>query len=250
MKDIPLGVGKVAKTEAETREGVHSQERLSGDGDAAVGSRHWSAIRAGAVEKHYGCGTLIFKQGEAATTVQLLERGVVKLSALDAEGNETIVALCGSGSVLGGVFGGNDDSRRPVFATALTECQVYSLAPPEFFAHLQQDARFALQVHEAQALQLHELMERLAQRDSCPARQRLSRALASLVRLLGLEVPPRNLKLALPLTQDELAAFIGVHPTYVSKLFRSLEREELIRREKGWLIILDPPRLFEGAVDG
>ena len=49
----------------------------------------------------------------------------------------------------------------------------------------------------------------------------------------GLSFRPGNIRC--PLRQWEVAQLVGVTPSYVSQLLGELEREGVVRRERGWI---------------
>jgi DNA-binding HxlR family transcriptional regulator len=62
------------------------------------------------------------------------------------------------------------------------------------------------------------------------------------------EIKQQNpLRLQLLLKKSEVARLIAVAPQYLSELLRQLENEGILRREKGWLIVLDRERLWHEA---
>jgi len=56
----------------------------------------------------------------------------------------------------------------------------------------------------------------------------------------------KPMKLRIPLKLKELAQLIAIAPEYLSRLLRELERQGVIRRDKGWLIMTDPFKFLSG----
>jgi CRP-like cAMP-binding protein len=207
----------------------------------------WDCIRLKAVEQSYAAGTAIFQQGMDAKSVYFIENGIVKLTYVNQSGDELIIALCSSGSVLGTVAAA---LKKPfqVSGTAVTNCLIHCLSGSQFISLLQEDAAFLSRLHQSQSEKLYELVEHVAQNKFCDAQQRLKNLLWQLIHLLELDASKTDLRMILPLKQEEIASLIGVHATYVSKLLKELEREGVIARRKGWLIVPHPKAL--SYVDG
>jgi CRP-like cAMP-binding protein len=84
---------------------------------------------------------------------------------------------------------------------------------------------------------------------SLSARQRLEQLLRWLIREMGLFKAGEKIRLRLPLKQWEIANYIAVTPEYVSKLMKQMEKEGVIRKEKGWVVVYDPQKLFSADDD-
>ena len=76
------------------------------------------------------------------------------------------------------------------------------------------------------------------------ARQRLEQLLWQLACDRSAASGKPALKFQLPLRSWEAAQLLAITPTYLSRLFGELEREEIISRSKGWILIKQPTRLW------
>lgn len=56
-------------------------------------------------------------------------------------------------------------------------------------------------------------------------------------------------KLHLPLKLWEIAQFLGITPSYLSRLLKSLEREGLIERDNGWIKVTNADKLWHWKDD-
>lgn len=100
----------------------------------------WTGVRTQRVQ--YGPGSTIFAQGDPATTVMYVERGVVRLSVSSHAGKEAVVAVLDSGHFFGeGCLAGQ--SMRMASATAMVSCTVLAVEKPEMVRQLHAQPAFA-----------------------------------------------------------------------------------------------------------
>jgi CRP-like cAMP-binding protein len=191
--------------------------------------------------------TVLFQQGAAAQSAIFLERGWVKLIHLESDGQEQI-ALCGRGALLGAA---NllDGQPHSVTATAMEACQILSLPAPVFLNLLRTDPQFSWEVHRAQSRQINAHDLHTVQFKGFSARLRLEQLLWQLLcaqRRDG-DAPtrgPGGWKLLAPLLRKDLAQMLSVTPAYLSRLLKEMEADGLLHRDKDWLIMTDPERLW------
>ncbi len=189
----------------------------------------------------YPAGVMILRQGDASSAVYLLDRGIIKKVYGYDNGDEVILNFSGGGCAYGATAAAEIQVEEAV--VTVTKCAVYVLSIGVFKELLTTDAEFRQRLYQALSRELYEQNQRLAQLRFGDARARLENLLWRFIGLLGLDAKQANLKLQLPIQQYEIAAYIDTDPTYVSKLMRRLQNDEVIRRDKGWLIIPEPQRL-------
>ncbi len=191
----------------------------------------------------YPARAVLFNQGELPQTVYFLEEGLIKLVRLDQTGQEIIVGLRRPGSFLGAASAilGKQLSES---ATTLTACEVRWMPAREFLSITKANIDFAWRVQQALSCDHYELMETAAQRRSVRAEQRLEWFLWQLVSMLNSDTSQKEIRLQLPITQEEIGALISSDATYVNKLLKKLKMNGVLRWEKGWLIITDPQKLY------
>ncbi len=68
---------------------------------AGMDARHLQAFLRGAKEQQFQAGDVIFREGEPANTLYLIESGRVALEAASAGGGGTLIQTLGGGDVLG-----------------------------------------------------------------------------------------------------------------------------------------------------
>ena len=191
----------------------------------------------------YPAKAVLFNQGELPETVYFLEKGLIKLVHLNPNGQEIIVGLRHPGSFLG-VASAILGRQSSASAMTLTTCELHSTPAREFLSVTKGDIDFAWRIQQALSCDHYELTETAARLGSVKTEQRLEWFLWQLVSMLNLDTSQKEIRLQLPITQEEIGALISSNATYVSKLLKKLEKSGILRWDKGWLIITDPQKLY------
>jgi CRP-like cAMP-binding protein len=192
----------------------------------------------------------LFRQSDAAQSVILLESGWIKLARLERDGRERIIALCPPGSLLGAEV---IIAERPHTATAiaLRKCKLYSIPAKVFIDWASNEHQFLWQILRGFTRRIYASAIHSAQLKSVPSRLRLEQLLWQLLcaqkrdgASINGNLAGEQEKLLIPLNRRELAQMISVTPEYLSYLLSQLEKNGVIHRQCGWLVILDSKLLW------
>jgi CRP-like cAMP-binding protein len=191
----------------------------------------------------YNRGEAVFREGDAGTSLYIVQAGHVKLSLTSAEGREIIIDLLGPGDVFG-ELALLDGEPRSADAVATESSELLHLERDEF-------KRFVLQ-RPSLALELLAILSRRVRRDTqllqdaafleVPAR--LARTILRLAEPSpdgGPSVTPR-------LNQSDLAGLAGTTRETLNKWLGEFQDDHLIRLDKGRISVLDPHRLRQRLV--
>ena len=169
----------------------------------------------------------LFMEGDLARDIFLVAEGRVKIGFYDQEGNEQVIAFLGRGEILGemALFG---QKRYKEFAQAMTDHTLICKLRVEKAQELARDyVPFSLTLTKRFGERMQRLERRLQILLFKDARQRLIEFLKDLCRDIG--VPYRaGTKIALDITQSDIAALIGSSRKTVSLLFTELEETGLV----------------------
>jgi CRP/FNR family cyclic AMP-dependent transcriptional regulator len=106
----------------------------------AAGALDWTGVRTQTVE--YKRGGTIFAQGDPATGVLYVEKGVVRLSVLSRAGKEAVVAVLDGGEFFGeGCLAGQP--QRMATATAMSQATILNVKKQDMVRHLHAHPTFA-----------------------------------------------------------------------------------------------------------
>jgi CRP-like cAMP-binding protein len=215
--------------------GLAAMKRLSADQRAALEPR----IQAREYRRH----AVLYRPGEPATSLYVVQAGVARLSIPTPSGRRVLLHLLPAGEFFGhtalvGV-------PRVFEATAYTDLRVGRIAPEDFLEaiagpHAREVAELVSFVTERWI----SLALRLARFLGQDLRARVAASLVEAAR--GFGVPDaRGQILSLRITQDAIADLSAGSLRKVNAVLRRFEREGLIAKEGG-RIVLREPAVLEG----
>jgi CRP-like cAMP-binding protein len=190
----------------------------------------------------YPKGVQLIREGAVLNEVLLVRAGVVKLARTAGDGRESIIELAfrqtwlGAASVI-------VNKPSPVSATTCTEAMITRIPADEFRRQLRDTPQLSLSVHEAHARELNRQMGWIDELASLSSLERLKLVMRRFLAALPRQTSTRGIRLNVPLRHWELARLIAVSPEHLSRLFREMERDGIIQRSKGWVIVSDLMRL-------
>lgn len=187
-------------------------------------------------------GMELFVQGQTLQEVWHVISGIVKLTLADARGVESIVGFTLAGEWLG-TAAVVANTPTPLSAITCSRTMLRRVPAKAFCELLHQNGQLSLQIHQAHAHDLCRQATWIGQLCSLGSLQRLECALCRLAQTGHASTTGSAVRLDLPIHHWELAEFVGVTPEYLSRLLKAMEHRDLIRREKGWIIICDPKSL-------
>ena len=196
---------------------------------------------AAGARTRYEPGATLVLESDPATHVLVILSGQVKMTKASADGREIIVDLRGPDSVIG-ELGAIDNSPRIATVSAVEPVEALVLTSARFRQILQDEGSIAYTLLRRVTGKLREATDRhlaLGTRDA------LARLCSCLLRLAeGIE-PDENgvIEIDMPLTQQEMAAWIGASRDAVVLGLRSLRQTEVIETGRRTIRILDRPAL-------
>ncbi|MFF7592384.1 Crp/Fnr family transcriptional regulator [Kitasatospora purpeofusca] len=177
-----------------------------------MGEARWSAMLTGAHVRRHPIGSTLLRQGEPGTHVLALLDGVAKVVRRKPDGGLTLLAFRGPGEVLGEVAV-LDGIVRMADVEAIGQCTVAVVSSAAFLRFVADRQLYPVMVRYA----LGRLRESDVARDGGDVGARLAAALVFLAELSG-GAPGAGgaAEVALALTRDELAQYLGVSRNTIS----------------------------------
>ncbi len=200
--------------------------------------------RLGRVQR-YQAGEALFLEGDVGSKVIVIRSGFLKVVATSEDGHATVLAVRGPGDLMG-ELSAIDEAPRSATGIAMgpVEAQVFSA---EVFRRVLADTPGV-----AIGL-LRMLIDRVRDSDQhrveFGARDTLGRVALRLVVLAETagEAVEDGVKIGIPLTQEDLAGWIGASREAVARGLASLRNRDLIRTGRKEIIILDLDGLRDAA---
>jgi CRP/FNR family transcriptional regulator, cyclic AMP receptor protein len=197
-------------------------------------------------EANFDAGQVIFARGDAGAELYVVAKGRVRLSVLTADGKELSFAHAEAPSVFGelAVF---DGRPRSADATAVNKVQALTLSKAAFgrlLASTPAVAETAIRFLSGRLRDADEQLEAIALH---PIEGRLARFFLAAARQKDPAGKAEHVKLALPISQSELALLVGASRPKVNAALALLEAEGAIER-KGQDVVCNVASL--GALAG
>ncbi|MFJ8622086.1 Crp/Fnr family transcriptional regulator [Kitasatospora sp. NPDC093550] len=204
-----------------------------------MGDEAWTGLLDGAFERRHPIGATLLRQGEEGTHVLALLAGVAKVTRRERDGDVQLLAFRGPGEVLGEVAV-LDDGVRSASVHAISDCTVAVLAKDVFLRFVAERNLYPVMVRYA----MGRLRESDLARTGGDVTARLAAALVALAEFST--GTPREARVELALTRDELAQHLGVSRNTVTAALAGLGTRGVEAGRKS-VVIGDLPELRRAA---
>jgi CRP/FNR family cyclic AMP-dependent transcriptional regulator len=182
----------------------------------------WTGVQKRRVE--YAPATIIFAQGDPATSVMYVEKGAVRLSVLSHAGKEAVIAVLparhffGEGCLVG-------QSQRMATATAMAPCTILRVEKDEMVRQLHTQRAFADRFLTHMLTRNIRIEEDLIDQLFNSTEKRLARTLLLLARFGEPEASHRTLP---RVSQETLAEMVGTTRSRVNFFMNKFRKLGLI----------------------
>jgi len=204
---------------------------------AHAGDDALRALADGMRSRQFRRGEVVFHEGDAGDSLQVVTSGSVKIVLSSRGGEEAIIATLHPGEFFG-ELALLDGAPRSTTATAIEPTETLSLSRDAFLELLRRDP----QIVEALLVSLAEVVRRLTGHVEELHFVDLPGRLAKLIARLGREQSPQGsgrVELTWPYTQSDLAAMVGGTRQSVNRVLSDLVEEGLLTTERDRLVIHD-----------
>lgn len=198
-------------------------------------------FREWATSRRIPLRTTIYCQASIPTAVYLVERGLARVFRVTENGREMHVGFRVAGAILG-VAAGFSGKPHLASAASVEDCLIHEMQLSVFKRLLSADAAFAQAVHLSQSNDVREHLLRLDDVCSLSGKQRLQQVLCDVISGLCENSP--TTERVVPLRRADIAQIVGISTEHLSRLLGALDREMVIRRRSGRIVVTDPDRLW------
>jgi CRP/FNR family cyclic AMP-dependent transcriptional regulator len=187
-------------------------------------------------------GEVLIHEADRSDWVLMLESGRVKASSHTANGSEVVLAVRGPGALVGEL---SAVSREPRSATvqALEPVSGLVMPLPDFEVYLKEHGRVAFQLMRLIAERLRDADRKRIEFGASDTTGRVAARLVELAERFGAPAGdadhPAAIRIALPLSQDELAGWIGASREAVSKALGVLRTAGWLRTSRLSVVVID-----------
>lgn len=184
------------------------------------------ALFARGRRRRFDAGAALFHEGEAADRVVLLLSGRVKVATVTEDGKEVMLGVRDPGDLLG-EFSALDGNPTSANVVAMEPVDALVLEAETFRTWVAEHPKTALLLLEIVLARLRDADRKRVEFSAYDTVGRVARRLCELADRFG-KATGDGVEIALPLSQDELAAWTGASRVGVSQALKAL-------RERGWV---------------
>lgn len=204
-------------------------DRLHADDRAALAER--------GRHRRWPTGASLFLEGDPSSTVVVIVSGRVKVFSLTEHGEEILLAVRGPGSLLG-ELSAVDGASRSASVAALEPVVALVVGVPAFVQFLHSHAGAAMVLLRLVTSRLRDADRKRVEFGSLDIAARLAGRLVELAEKFG-EPDGQGVRIAVALSQDELAGWVGASREAVAKALRVLRDRGLLTTGRRTMTVLD-----------
>jgi len=204
-----------------------------------------TALRAGSAGHVYPQGTMICREGDPSKFVLVILDGFAKVYTTTVDGHESMLGVRGPGDIVGEI-GTFIHQPRSATVCALDRLHGLVLDGERFRSMLTSNPRIARVLNQViMARQLES--DRRFTLGTSDGERRLAWLLLDLSQRFGVRTPAGETDITLPLSQADLASWIGKSREMVARAFRGWRTAGLVRTGRRHTVLLDPGTLQQIA---
>jgi CRP/FNR family cyclic AMP-dependent transcriptional regulator len=200
-----------------------------------------SSFRARAVPRRFRKGQALFHEGGSSDRVVAILVGRVKVSTLTDDGREIVLAFRGPGDLLG-ELSAIDGQPRSASVEAIEPVEALAVTPVDFRGFLTDHPEIGLMLLETLSRRLRDADRKRVEYGAHDTVGRVAARLVELAEQYG-EPDPLGIRIALPLSQEELAGWTGASREAVNKALHTLRGAGWVVTERRRITVCDPEAL-------
>lgn len=200
-----------------------------------------SDLRARSIVRSFARDATILHQGEAPGRVLVIERGRAKVTAITEDGTEVVLAFRGPGDLLGELSALGGETRL-ASVRALEPLDALAVPAADFDSFLETHPRVALVILRVVITRLRDADRQQVEFAAYQTLGRVARRLVELADRFG-EPSGAGIRIALPITQEELAGWAGASREATAKALHELRDLNLIETARREITVRDPAGL-------
>ena len=190
----------------------------------------------------------LFHKGDEGGEIYVVASGKLKALTTSIAGDDVVFSILAPGEVFGEValLGA---TRRTATVSAIEDCTLVVIDRRDFMSYVKSEPDVAVKLLSVLAMRLKRVSELVEDTLFLNLPMRLAKKLLSLGRIYG-DSTPDGLHIDLKLSQEEWGDLVGATRESVNKQLRRWIDAEIVRMDKGYVVILNAVELekFAGAV--
>lgn len=197
-----------------------------------------AALRESGRSQRYRPGSVVLYEGQLEAPVVIVLEGLARVSAVTSDGRELVLAFRGPGSILG-ELAALDHGKCSATVTAVEDIQAITLPPHAFhdFLHAHPDA--AITLLRLLGARLRDADRKRVEFAAMDTPGRLAARVVELADRFGQPQPDGSVLVGIPLSQEELATWIGSSREATVKALGQLRNLGLVETGRKRILVHD-----------
>ena len=213
---------------------------------AALTPADAAALTSRAMVRRFGRGQALFHEGQMPDRVVLLRSGRVKVTSTTPTGREVVLAFRGPGELVG-ELAAIDDEPRSATIVAVEPVEALTLAPRDFVAFLEEHPSASLALVRVLSQRLRDADAKRIEFAALNTLGRVAHRLLELCDRFGDTEDTGTVRIALPLSQEELAGWTGSSIESVGRALQTMRALHWITTRRREIRVLDVDALRRAA---
>jgi len=184
----------------------------------------------------------LFLKGDEGRSLYIVARGVIRISSTSEDGKETTLNLMHSGQMFGEVAV-LDGQKRTANAVAHEPSELLVIERRDLMAFLDRNPEAMRRMLVAVCSRLRWISEALEDAHFLDLPRRLAKRILLLAKLFGHPHSEGGIRIALQLSQQDLAELLVVTRESVNRQLRQWETDGLMTLRGGYIVVTDIARL-------
>jgi adenylate cyclase len=209
---------------------------------AGIPTKLSASLRARVHRRVFDGGAYLAREGEPATSMFVIERGLVRITRTSRHGRELVLTLLGPGDTFGETGVLDAAGIRPASAIAVQPTTCVMVSKEDVLAALRSTPELGLRMLTSMVAHVRQQDEDLADFAFLDVNGRIARKLLDLAARHG-EAVTHGVRIRIRLPQAELGAMVGSSRENVNRSLGQLVALGALSMDGGHITILDADRL-------
>ncbi|KAB2953836.1 Crp/Fnr family transcriptional regulator [Heliorestis acidaminivorans] len=199
-------------------------------------------------ERTYKRRSQLMHEGEPLDGIYFIIKGKVKLSKMNPDGQEKVVAVVREGEILGEIVA-FDGGPCPYTAETMEEVRAAFLTIKDFNEIVINHASVTMACLQESSLRLRKAYRHMKNLALLDTFGRVAAHLFKMTRDYGVK-EDRGIRIDFNITRQEMAQFVGTSRETVSRVLAEFERAGILQVDRHEIVVLDIEELRERASGG
>lgn len=203
----------------------------------ALSVQEHEELRSLGHRRHINAGAVLFHEQDPSDFIVLVERGRVKVSASTAQGREVLLGVRGPGEILG-ELSAIDGQPRSATVSAIEPVDAWVVSGSDFLGFLRANPHAAIVLLALVVSRLRDADRKRIEFGAYAVKGRIAQRLVELAEAFG-TARGDGIFIAVPMSQQELAAWTSSSREMVARTLRSLRERKVVTTHRRGITIHD-----------